>query len=169
MVSVDKNGTARVTEKIGFYVDNQLHDGWWVVLTNAELRECIVKRDPSKLVTSFVTDTRLLFLDAEDDVDVSSWDMSRVRHTGGMFRNAKKFTGKGIGVWDVGRVIQAMGMFKDAVCFDEDLSSWNVSQVACARNMFAGATAFKGKGVGSWDTSEMSETSFMFMGLPNFD
>ena len=60
---------------------------------------------------------------------------------GGMFHDAKAFN-QDIGTWDVSNVSLMTGMFKKASTFNQDLSSWNVSNVTECEEFSLDATAW---------------------------
>ena len=52
--------------------------------------------------------------------------------------------------------------------FNEDLSRWNVSRVTDMYDMFDGATAFTGAGIGCWDVSSVTNMISMLSGATAF-
>ena len=57
-----------------------------------------------------------------------------------------------IGSWNVSNVEDMGLMFANASSFNQDLSSWNVSNVTSMGGMFYGASSFN-QSLDSWDTS----------------
>eukprot|EP00977_Amphora_coffeiformis_P017134 scaffold5479_cov199-Amphora_coffeaeformis.AAC.73 len=82
--------------------------------------------------------------------------------------------GHPIGTWDVGR-IQNFSQVFDSVrtkgatkAFNEDISTWNVSQAASMRRMFYGARSFD-QPIGNWATRNVVDTEMMFLGAASFN
>lgn len=59
-------------------------------------------------------------------------------------------------------------MFTDAVTFNQDLSTWNVSNVISGENAFMRATSFNGN-IGAWNTSSFVNMKSMFQGATSFN
>jgi len=66
-----------------------------------------------------------------------------------------------IGSWDVSNVTTMYRMFRNATTFNQTISSWNVSNVTNMNAMFAGANAFN-QTIGSWDVSNVTNMYAMF-------
>jgi len=105
--------------------------------------------------------------------------VSNVTDMGGMFYHADAFNNGGVALtWTVGtgtaNVIDMSYMFSDAVTFNQDISSWNVSSVYTMSNMFKSATAFNNGGVAlTWTagtgTTNVTDMSRMFQGVNTFN
>ena len=67
----------------------------------------------------------------------------------GMFQGAHAFN-QDISSWNVSNVSHMNGMFTHATSFNQDLSIWNVSNVSNMSEMFKGATAFNKDIYQSW-------------------
>jgi len=130
--------------------------------------------------TSSVIDMYGMFFRADAfNQDISSWDVSNVTDMGGMFYHADAFNNGGVALtWTVGtgtaNVIDMSYMFSDAVTFNQDISSWNVSSVYTMSNMFKSATAFNNGGVAlTWTagtgTTNVTDMSRMFQGVNTFN
>lgn len=80
--------------------------------------------------------------DTKCDIDVSSWDVSKVKFFDKLFCH---FGGNIIGLenWNMSSAVSLSGMFEDATKFNADLSKWNVSNVKDMRNMFNGSCVGK--------------------------
>ena len=77
-----------------------------------------------------------------------------------MFWGAKSFN-QDISSWNTSNVIDMYGMFWGAKSFNQDLSSWNVSKVKDMYAMFYGAKSFN-QDLNSWDTSNVECMHDMF-------
>ena len=52
--------------------------------------------------------------------------------------------------------------------FNQDISSWNTSNVTDMSHMFSGATAFN-QPLNTWDVSNVTDMSYMFAGVRYVD
>jgi surface protein len=59
-------------------------------------------------------------------------------------------------------------MFKEALAFNQNIGSWNVSKVSNMGQMFRGATAFN-QPIGNWDVSKATDMSSMFRNASAFN
>jgi surface protein len=87
---------------------------------------------------STVTETGYMFSSATSfNQDLNSWDTTNVTDMSGMFEGATAFNdgdvtlveAPGVG-WDTTNVTDMNDMFEGDVAFDQDLGSWNISQVS---------------------------------------
>ena len=67
--------------------------------------------------------------------------------------------------WDVSRVTNMSGLFKDSF-FNEGIGSWNTSAVTDMSYMFYNARSFN-QPIGTWDTSAVTDMSYMFYTTPS--
>jgi surface protein len=77
-----------------------------------------------------------------------------------MFAGATAFN-QNIGSWNVSNVINMTTMFLNASAFNQNIGSWNVSNVTNMPSMFFGATAFN-QNIGSWNVSNVTDMTNMF-------
>jgi surface protein len=68
-----------------------------------------------------------------------------------------------IGSWNVSNVTDMSRMFYNAHTFNQDIDSWNVSKVSTMSYMFYNAHAFN-QDISSWDISSLTNAAGMFKG-----
>ena len=68
--------------------------------------------------------------------NLSSWDVSNVTDMCYAFIDCEKFKGKGLENWNVTNVTNMRRMFEYCESFNQDLSSWNVSNARYYGFMF---------------------------------
>ena len=73
-----------------------------------------------------------------------------------------------ISSWDVSNVTRMHAWFGANTKFNQDIGNWDTSKVNDMGGMFNGATAFN-QDIGSWDTSNVSDMSNMFNGATTFN
>ena len=73
-----------------------------------------------------------------------------------------------ISSWDVSNVTRMGEMFRGATSFNQDLSDWDVSNVTSMGGMFSGATAFNGD-ISAWDVSRVTDMSYIFFNAESFN
>ena len=66
-----------------------------------------------------------------------------------------------ISSWDVSNVNDMNEMFSNAQSFNKDISKWDVSNVTQMNSMFKGARSFN-QDIGAWDVSGVNDMEFMF-------
>jgi surface protein len=79
-----------------------------------------------------------------------------------MFQKAKAFN-QDIGSWDVSNVEYLGFMFNQATAFNKNINSWDVSKVTTMKSMFNDATSFD-QNIGSWNIGEVTNFTNMFVG-----
>jgi len=112
---------------------------------------------------SNITDMQDLFPNNTDfNDDISSWDVSNVVNMKEMFDNAKQFD-QDISSWDVSKVTDMYRMFRGASKFNNGqetgIGSWNTSQVTNIKEMFKNASSFD-QDISSWDVSNVNWNSW---------
>jgi len=73
-----------------------------------------------------------------------------------------------ISSWDVSNVTRMGEMFRGATSFNQDLSDWDVSNVTSMGEMFRGATSFN-QDLSDWDVSNVTSMGGMFSGATAFN
>jgi surface protein len=76
--------------------------------------------------------------------------------------------GDPIGSWDVSQVADMRRMFAGAKYFNNDLSQWNMSSVRNMQYMFADATSFNND-LSIWNVSSVTNMGSMFAGATSFN
>ena len=123
---------------------------------------------------SSVTDMAEMFQGATNfDQDISSWNVSGVLQMNSMFFNATSFNNGGQPLlWNTGSgtgaVANMVNLFRNATSFNQDISTWDVSNVANMSSMFNGASVFN-QDISSWVTSSASDMSQTFFNAAAFD
>ncbi|PPE04416.1 hypothetical protein EELLY_v1c00910 [Entomoplasma ellychniae] len=140
--------------------------------------------DISNWNTSKVTDMSYMFYKAFSfNQDISKWNTGNVENMSLMFAsNLETITmpfNQDISKWDTSKVTDMSGMFQNASYFNSDISKWNTSNVTKMNHMFCNAFSFnqdistkkvndeKGKKYTAWDTSKVTDMSYMLATISN--
>ena len=73
-----------------------------------------------------------------------------------------------IGSWDTSNIYDWTGMFYNASSFNQNISSWDTSNALDMRGMFNGASEFN-QDIAGWDTSNVTKMNDMFKGAISFN
>ena len=73
-----------------------------------------------------------------------------------------------ISSWDVSNVTNMRYMFESASSFNQDISGWDVSSVTNMSHMFESASSFN-KYIGNWDVSNVTNMRYMFQSAHVFN
>ena len=101
-----------------------------------------------------------------DNIDISKWDVSKVKHMSGMFAGYENFNCD-LSKWDVHNVKTMEYMFYNCRNFNCDLSKWNVSNVTNMKYMFRNCSKFDSD-LSNWDVSNVTNMKYMFQNCENF-
>ena len=90
----------------------------------------------------------------------------------GLFRGASAINSntfnQDISSWDMSNVIFMTKMFENATSFNQDIGNWDLSNATNIGEMFKGATSFN-QDIGDWDVSNVTNMAEMFMGATSFN
>ena len=160
-----------IKKKLDAPIDSEDHYEYFPK-TKQELRKNIQELldanvyDLNCIDTSEIIDMASLFESGNynktlDNIDISKWDVSKVKHMSGMFAGYENFNCD-LSKWDVHNVKTMEYMFYNCRNFNYDLSKWNVSNVTNMKYMFRNCSKFKGKGLENWDVSNVINMNYMF-------
>ena len=103
------------------------------------------------------------------------WNVSKVTTFADMFYGASNFRNGDdtapINNWNIGGSVTLVfmtGMFRNAIAFNRNISSWNVTKVNSMSNMFYGASSFN-QPIGSWNVSNVTQMAAMFRNATAFN
>ena len=102
-----------------------------------------------------------------DNIDISKWDVSKVKHMSGMFAGYENFNCD-LSNWNVSNVTNMAFMFYNCRNFNCNLSNWDVRNVINMKYMFENCKKFESKGLENWDVSNVISMKYMFQNCENF-
>ena len=120
----------------------------------------ITATDPLDLTgTTVLTEAFLYCYSLTTIPSVTLWDVSQIEDMSYLFSS----TGfnQDISSWNVSNVTNMEGMFNGASSFNQPIGSWNVARVTNMYRMFNGASSFN-QPIGNWNTANVVNMSGMF-------
>ena len=112
-------------------------------------------------------DRNLLLQRRDEGADLSKLCTSLVTDMDMMF-NGKSAFNQNISSWDVSNVLKLDSMFLGAETFNQNIGYWNVGSVYTMEAMFGGATSFN-QNIGAWDVKNVTNMSAIFMQATSFN
>ena len=100
--------------------------------------------------------------------DLTKYCTSKITDMGGVFWFEQCDFNQDISSWDVSNVWCMDNMFRGVTSFNQDISNWDVSNVAWMNNMFINAPDFN-QDIGNWDVSNVTKMEGMFNGATAFN
>ena len=118
-------------------------------------------------VTYKVVDNESLKSMVENNDDLTKVVTTKVTVVYQLFFNDTDFN-QDIGSWDTSNIYDWTGMFYNASSFNQNISSWDTSNASDMRGMFNGASEFN-QDIAGWDTSNVTKMNDMFKGAISFN
>ena len=174
-MDADKNITAKFDEAAAFYLD----DNGVTIKANVNVvspgDKCYVNGEE---YTAVDRATLLTMVQNGDDVSkvVTSLitDMTGIFNPGRIYqitqatyKNFQTFN-QDISSWDTSNVTRMNSMFAGAESFNQDIGSWNTSNVTNMGGMFYSASSFN-QDIGSWNTSNVTDMNHVFRWAESFN
>ena len=113
-----------------------------------------------------VVDEEILREMVKNGVDLTKVVTSRITNMAEM--SFSESFNQDISSWDVSEVTDMLRLFLDAKEFNQDISNWNVSKVENMRGMFVRAENFN-QGLDNWDVSKVRNMIGMFNQASSFN
>lgn len=142
-------------------------DGTYQKFTSdSNLRKCLISMDHWGSNTG-VTSAYSGFWYAYKLTTVPDHIPSTIVNMTGLFYGASNFN-QNINSWDVSNVRNMSAAFSAATKFNQPLDKWNISNVEQTSDMFNGATAFN-QPLNSWNVSKVWHSGWMFKNATSFN
>ena len=165
-----------IKKKLDTPIDSEDHYEFFPK-TKKELRKNIQELLDAKIYdlncidTSEIIDMASLFDSGNynktlDNIDISKWDVSKVKHMSGMFAGYENFNCD-LSKWNVSNVTNMAFMFYNCRNFNCNLSNWDVSNVINMKYMFENCKKFNCN-LSKWDVSNVTNMKYMFQNCENF-
>ena len=130
----------------------------------------VVKDTSKSQITSYATSGTSSYFTQEGEstpVPFNNIVTTLMTDMSGIFSGVSEFN-QNIGSWDMSNVTSMQSMFYGASAFNQNIGSWNTSNVITIDAMFGGASAFN-KNIGEWNVSNVTSMVFMFGGASAFN
>ena len=130
----------------------------------------VVKDTSKSQITSYATSGTSSYFTREGQstpVPFNNIVTTLMTDMSGIFSGVSEFN-QNIGSWDMSNVTSMQSMFYGASAFNQNIGSWNTSNVITIDAMFGGASAFN-KNIGEWNVSNVTSMVFMFGGASAFN
>ena len=110
-----------------------------------------------------VADKATLVAAANAGLDLSRYCVSRIANMDNLFNSAsgRATFNQDISSWDVSNVTSMQGMFRYCNSFNQDIGNWDVSKVTNMGYLFSYCYSFN-QDIGDWDVSNVTEMYSMF-------
>ena len=131
----------------------------------------LIFNDPSvnQWNTSHVTDMSYMFRGARQfNQPLNSWNTAKVTDMSGMFYECYTFN-QPLSHFNTSLVLDMRNIFLEAKVFNQDIGMWDVSKVTTMSTAFCRAYAFAGLGLQNWNTSAVTDMSYMFQNASVFN
>ena len=125
-----------------------------------------VQGDNSGKIYTAVNETQLRAMDVDTD-DFTSVCTTLVTNMNSLFENATTFN-QDINTWDVSNVTTMFQMFFDAESFNKPVNSWDVGNVTNFGQMFRSAKLFN-KPLNNWNVANVTTMISMFQDALSFN
>ena len=117
--------------------------------------------------STLLTSLQGIFAGASNLISVPNDLPLSVTNISYLFHNATSFN-QDISSWNVSQVTNISGIFKSAISFNKSLNNWDVSNVTNMFGTFFGATSFNGN-ISGWNVSSVIDMSMMFRYATSFN
>jgi len=170
-VTLDTNGIVKYTKlsipSSPFFVEANLRGTpeWFAVVNDTS--ETII-RNYAKNVSQPITNPAVSpFVVNGNKIPFMNIVTTLITNMVSLFDNASTFN-EDISSWDTSNVVNMTGMFANAHEFNQPIGSWITSKVTSMNGMFANAHEFN-QPIGSWITSKVTSMNGMFANAHEFN